>query len=175
MLLPTKKKKKFLSKVVELKVKIAVYRLSVKQPSLTQSSDIILHIKTSSEIINSFQVRSKIMVHYSSPKPHFDCQTPSSPTNKSKPNSFLRELWLNHLAFEPSSSSLNLKDMGMKKHRFCNIIGCINGNICFDGYLLDGFHGFVLWNPAIRKRKTVRYPLLPDCAACPSSPIIETL
>ena len=79
------------------------------------------------------------MVHYSSPKPYFDCQTPSSPTNKSKPNSFLRELWLNHLAFEPSSSSLNLKDMGMKKHRFCDMIGCINGIICFGGTSLTAF------------------------------------
>ena len=71
--------------------------------------------------------------------------------------------------------NLNLKDMGVKKHRFCDMIGCINGIICFGGYLLDGFHGFVLWNPAIKKRKTVCYPLLPDCAACPSSHIIKTL
>ena len=29
--------------------------------------------------------------------------------------------------------NLNLKDMGMKKHRFCDLIGCINGIICFGG------------------------------------------
>ncbi|XP_023923933.1 F-box/kelch-repeat protein At3g06240-like [Quercus suber] len=65
--------------------------------------------------------------------------------------------------------------MGMKKHRFFDMIGCINGIICFGGYLLDGFHGFVLWHPEIRNCKTVRYPLLADCAAhLPSSKPFKT-
>ena len=39
--------------------------------------------------------------------------------------------------------NLNLKDMGVKKHQFCDMIGCINGIICFGGYFIDGFLGFV--------------------------------
>ena len=64
----------------------------------------------------------------------------------------------------------------MKKHRFCDLIGCINGIICFGGYFLDSFDGFVLLNPAIRKRKTIHYPLLPDYAAhlLPSSKSFKT-
>ncbi|KAK4592547.1 hypothetical protein RGQ29_016898 [Quercus rubra] len=42
-----------------------------------------------------------------------------------------------------------------------NMFACINGIICIGGlfHCYPSFHGFVLWNPAIREGKTVAYPL----------------
>ncbi|XP_050282647.1 F-box/kelch-repeat protein At3g06240-like [Quercus robur] len=42
-----------------------------------------------------------------------------------------------------------------------NMFACINGIICIGGLFncYPSFHGFVLWNPAIREGKTVAYPI----------------
>ena len=56
-------------------------------------------------------------------------------------------------------------DMGITELQHINMIGCINGIICLGGCFNGGFDGFVLWNPAIRKRKVVSYPSPTVCAA----------
>ena len=64
----------------------------------------------------------------------------------------------------------------MKKHRFATLLVASMVKFASMVTYLTAFMALYYGiNPAIRKRKTVRYPLLPDCAACPSSPIIETL
>ena len=55
-------------------------------------------------------------------------------------------------------------DMGITELQHINMIGCINGIICLGGCFNCGFDGFILWNPAIRKRKVVSYPSPPICA-----------
>ena len=59
-------------------------------------------------------------------------------------------------------------DMGIPEPRHINLIGCINGIICLGGCFNGGFDGFVLWNPAIRKRKVVSYPSPPAAHLLPS-------
>ena len=127
-------------------------------------------IKTSSEIVNTFQVRSKFMVHYSSKTQLPFAKHLLLQRTNPNPTLFFKCFDLTLLSLHPPHHhqhqrvpiNLNLKDMGMKRHQFCNMIGCINGIICFGDYFINGFHGFVLWNPAIKKRKTVHYPILPD-------------
>ena len=69
------------------------------------------------------------------------------------------------------------KDLGLVALRRpidINLFGCINGIICIGGSLgsyptfSGGYSGvFALWNPAIRERKIILCPWLPQCPFLP--------
>ena len=75
------------------------------------------------------------------------------------------------------------KDLGLAGPRLpgdCNLFGCINGIICIGGSFYGnpkfsgGYTGvFSLWNPAIRERKIILCPRLPQCPLLPPYNVTE--
>ncbi|KAK9990053.1 hypothetical protein SO802_025038 [Lithocarpus litseifolius] len=59
---------------------------------------------------------------------------------------------------------MNIREIMGMKIREMNMLACINGIICVGGFFVDGFEGFVLWNPATKEDKVVSYPTA-DCPA----------
>ena len=59
---------------------------------------------------------------------------------------------------------MNIREIMGMKIQVINMLACINGIICVGGFFVDGFQGFVLWNPATKESKVVSYPSS-DCQA----------
>ena len=105
---------------------------------------------------------------YSFLKPNSHCQTPSSPSNKNRKFKYFgRELWFIRTCLLPAPLSWCLAVL--RRPIDINLFGCINGIICIGGPLApylsvgSGCLGVsVLWNLAIRERKIIRCPPLPQ-------------
>ena len=110
---------------------------------------------------------------YSFLKPNSHCQTPSSPSNKNRKSKYFgRELWFIRTCLLPAPLSWCLAVL--RRPIDINLFGCVNGIIWIGGPLAfyltfgGGYSSvFASWNPAIRERKIILCPPLPQCPFLP--------